>query len=89
MEYFTVLTGVSLSVYLYVFCYYLKLTLFLLCVMLISTLSLGFCAVALDEEYVSTCFWPYQRGGVLVVPGVAVTFSHGLLLLQYLYVSRL
>ena len=35
--------------------------------MLISTLSLGFCAITSDEEYVSTCFLPHQRGGVLVV----------------------
>ena len=62
---------------------------FLLCVMFICTLSSGFCATALDEEDVSTYFCPHLRGGVLVVFRIwRSTSSHGLLLRQYLYVSR-
>ena len=54
--------SVSLSVHFYLFCQYLKLRLFLLCVMFICTLSLGFCSTALDKEYVSTFFLATSRG---------------------------
>ena len=61
--------------------------------MLICTLSSGFCATTLDEEFVSTHF----TGAFSVVLRIwRSTFSHGLLhynigllSLQYLHVSRL
>ena len=62
----------------------------------ICSLSSGFYATVLDEEYVYTFFfffffWPHLRGDFfLAVFGIwRSNFSHGLSLLQYLYVSRL